>query len=220
VHAWTASAVWGGLDAAARFAEAFGEYERSRAYRRAAGEIKAAVVSRLWDDRAQCFARSAIGPGADGELVLDSTADASIIGLWYFGMLDPADPRMVKTLESIGERLRVRTPIGGIARYEGDAYYRATHNAPDVPGNPWFVCTLWLAQWTIATAQRIEDLSPALDMLVWAVSRALPSGVMAEQVHPTTGEPLSVSPLTWSHAAFVKTVQEFTARRRDISGEP
>jgi hypothetical protein len=37
-------------------------------------------------------------------------------------------------------------------------------------------------------------------------------------VHPFTGEPLSVSPLTWSHAAFVSAVQHFarvSARIRD-----
>jgi hypothetical protein len=33
--------------------------------------------------------------------------------------------------------------------------------------------------------------------------------VLAEQVHPTTGEPLSVSPLTWSHATYVASCQRF-----------
>ena len=32
---------------------------------------------------------------------------------------------------------------------------------------------------------------------------------MAEQLHPFTGEPLSVSPLTWSHAAFVASVERY-----------
>jgi len=47
-------------------------------------------------------------------------------------------------------------------------------------------------------------------------SRALPSGIMSEQVHPYTGEPLSVSPLTWSHAAFVSAVQHYARRSRLI----
>jgi GH15 family glucan-1,4-alpha-glucosidase len=37
----------------------------------------------------------------------------------------------------------------------------------------------------------------------------LPSGVLAKQVHPFTEDPLSVSPLTWSHAAFVSAVQAY-----------
>ena len=31
-------------------------------------------------------------------------------------------------------------------------------------------------------------------------------GILAEQLHCYTGEPLSVAPLTWSHATFVETV--------------
>ena len=30
-----------------------------------------------------------------------------------------------------------------------------------------------------------------------------------EQLHPHTGEPLSVSPLTWSHAAFITTTLRY-----------
>ena len=38
---------------------------------------------------------------------------------------------------------------------------------------------------------------------------ALPSGVLAEQVNPYSDAPLSVSPLTWSHASFVSTVHDY-----------
>ena len=36
---------------------------------------------------------------------------------------------------------------------------------------------------------------------------------MAEQVNPYTNAPLSVSPLTWSHATLVTTVREYVARQ-------
>jgi glucoamylase len=81
-----------------------------------------------------------------------------------------------------------------------------------VPGNPWFVCTMWLARYQLQRAQTLEDLAPGLRLLEWAAQRALPSGTMAEQLHPYTGEPLSVSPLTWSHAEYVRAVQEYTQR--------
>ena len=54
-------------------------------------------------------------------------------------------------------------------------------------------------------------------LLEWVVARALPSGVLAEQIHPYTGDPLSVSPLTWSHAAFVETVQQYLTRLASLS---
>jgi hypothetical protein len=33
--------------------------------------------------------------------------------------------------------------------------------------------------------------------------------VLAEQVHPYTNAPMSVAPLTWSHATYVSTVQAY-----------
>ena len=39
---------------------------------------------------------------------------------------------------------------------------------------------------------------------------------MAEQIHPYTGAPLSVSPLTWSHATFVSTVCQLRDKRRAL----
>jgi glucoamylase len=48
----------------------------------------------------------------------------------------------------------------------------------------------------------------------------LPSGVLAEQVNPFTGEPVSVSPLTWSHAAFVITVQKYLKKLEEMEKCP
>ena len=53
------------------------------------------------------------------------------------------------------------------------------------------------------------ELAEALPFLEWVSRRAKPSGVLAEQVHPHTGQSLSVSPLTWSHAAYITTVLEY-----------
>ena len=128
-------------------------------------------------------------------------------------MYEADDPRIVATMEALADGLAVRTPVGGLARYDGDVYQRSVSaDDADVPGNPWFVCTLWLAQWHIARARSPAELKPALDTLTWAVERALPSGVLAEQVHPYTGEPLSVSPLTWSHGTFVQTALEYVEK--------
>ena len=37
---------------------------------------------------------------------------------------------------------------------------------------------------------------------------------MAEQINPYANAPLSVSPLTWSHAALVKAVHEYVQKRQ------
>jgi len=215
VLAWTVGATWGGLQAAANFADAFGEDGLATTYRRAADEIRAGTETYLWSPDLGRFARM-INRRDDGGWNVDPDIDASLIGLWYFGMFAPDDPRVVATMKAVRDRLWVKTDVGGVARYENDRYHQVSQDVETVPGNPWFICTLWLAQWTIATAQTVEDLQPALDILDWAAAHALPSGVMAEQVHPYTNAPLSVSPLTWSHATLVTTVLEYLARLKRL----
>jgi GH15 family glucan-1,4-alpha-glucosidase len=213
--AWTVGAVWGGLRAAANFADAFGEDRLVSKYKRAADEIRAGAEEHLYQRDEACFARK-LERRDDGGWAVDMTADASLMGLWYFGMLPSDDSRIVSTMERIRDRLWVNTDIGGVARYEGDEYQRVSEDREQVPGNPWFICTLWVAQWHIANATSKEALEPALELLYWAASHSLPSGVMAEQVHPFTSAPISVSPLTWSHSTLVMTVLEYLDRLREM----
>ncbi len=213
VHAWTVGATWAGLHAAANFAEAFGETDLAANYRSVADdEIKPAVEEHLWSAELGRYARMIQRKDGDAWRV-DATIDASLVGLWYFGMFDPGEPRIVATMEAVRDRLWVKTDVGGLARYEDDYYHQVSDDLDSVPGNPWFISTLWLAQWIIARAESLEDLQPAVELFDWVADHNLPSGVMAEQVHPYTNEPLSVSPLTWSHATLVMTVLEYLEKR-------
>jgi GH15 family glucan-1,4-alpha-glucosidase len=217
IHAFTTAAVWAGLTAGRNFAVAFGQHELAKRYAVAAHEIREAALTHLWDDDRGRFVRTvAVLP--DGMIVKDATIDISLAGIFLFGMLPAADPRVVATMKAIEQRLTVRTPVGGIARYENDYYFQVSQDVANVPGNPWFVSTLWLTEWYIATAATLDDLERPLALLRWCASKALPSGVLAEQVHPYTGEPLSVSPLTWSHAAFVSAVQRYARVAARIKG--
>ncbi len=201
VMCWTVAATWGGLNAAANFARAFGELARAQNYYQVAQEIKAGAEAYLWQPEMNCFARL-INRKANGEWDIDKTVDASQAGFWQFSMYPPDHPKMIGTMNAIHDRLWVKTKVGGIARYENDRYFQVSQDIANVPGNPWFICTLWLAEWYAVTAQKPDDLKRALELIEWAVSHALPSGVFAEQVDPYTGAPLSVSPLTWSHTDF------------------
>ncbi|HXX39101.1 MAG TPA: glycoside hydrolase family 15 protein [bacterium] len=204
VHAFTCGSVYGGLEAAADLAAAFGETDHAARYRTAADAVRAGVLAHLWSAEANRFARTLV-PGTSGE-TLDLTIDASLYGLFAFGMLEPDDPKLVSTMQAVETRLRIQTGVGGIARYEDDYYQQISKETGPVPGNPWILCTLWLAEWYVARAKSIEHLAHPLELIRWAASRALPSGVMPEQVHPHDGTPLSVSPLTWSHASFAHAV--------------
>jgi GH15 family glucan-1,4-alpha-glucosidase len=44
-----------------------------------------------------------------------------------------------------------------------------------------------------------------------------PAGILAEQMDPFTGAPLSVAPLTWSHAVFAETVLAYGAKLEELS---
>ncbi len=68
-------------------------------------------------------------------------------------------------------------------------------------------------------ARTLEDLAPVRETLEWVLARALRSGALAEQVHPLTGAPLSVSPLTWSHATLVGLVDRYLAKRAELQAE-
>ncbi len=205
VHAFTVGAVFGGLTAAALFCSIFGEEDRAQYYRKVAAEVRDACSKYIWRQEKECFCRG-LEMENSAIISIDHACDSSAWGLFAFGLYSAADPRIKKTLERIRRNLWIRTPVGGMARYENDGYHRVSE---DIPGNPWFICTLWYGDYLIDIAKNEKQLEEASEILEWTARHALPSGVLAEQVHPYTGVPLSVSPLTWSHSTFVATCQKF-----------
>jgi GH15 family glucan-1,4-alpha-glucosidase len=211
ILSYTTSAVYAGLDAAVRFSMIFGEEGLAARYRAAAEEIKLATLRYLWDEERGHFLRM-ITVDKDGTIHKDATLDSSLCGLFQFGMFLATDREIERTMQQLEQTLWAKTQVGGMARYENDYYYQVTHDLSQAQGNPWFICTLWLAQYRIAHASTLEELHQALPFLEWTLKHVLASGVMAEQVNPFTSEPLSVSPLTWSHAEFVLTVRWYLGK--------
>ncbi|HCI79055.1 MAG TPA: glycoside hydrolase family 15 protein, partial [Ktedonobacter sp.] len=215
ILSFTTAAVYAGLDAAANFSMIFGEEELMNKYRKAAQEIKDAALRYLWDEERGHFLRM-INVDSNGNIQKDATLDSSLCGLFLFGMFSPRDTQIERTMQALEKTLWVKTEVGGMSRYENDYYYQSTHDLSQAEGNPWFICTLWLAQYRISHANTLDELHQALPLLEWVRTHALPSGVMAEQINPFTGAPLSVSPLTWSHAEFVLTVRWYIGRYRKL----
>jgi glucoamylase len=216
ISAFTVGAVFGGLTAASLFCTVFGDEARAEQYRRVAAEIRDAASAHLWRPELNRFSRL-LQRGSDGSLSVDPVCDASLWGLFAFGLYSPEDPRLVATMQTLQEKLWVGGEFGGVARYEDDSYYRAD---PNTPGNPWIICTLWLAEYLIQKGGSEEELHKAMEIMTLAAHRALPSGVLPEQYNPQTGEPLSVSPLTWSHAAFLTTMHSLMRRLADQQACP
>ncbi|HTR78353.1 MAG TPA: glycoside hydrolase family 15 protein, partial [Gemmatimonadaceae bacterium] len=216
VHAYTVATVIAGLRAAAHMSEAFGETERASRYVKGAERMLEGLRTVLWNEDQQRFARMA-SPTPEG-YTLDMTLDSSLFSLAEFGTLAPDDPQLESTLRQVAKGLWVNTQVGGLARYENDYYHQVeTQDTARVPGNPWFISTMWLARYHVSRAANPEELLKAHELIEWAAARALPSGTMAEQLHPYTGEPLSVSPLTWSHAAYVTAVRDYLDRANRLN---
>lgn len=216
IWSFTVAAVFGGLTAASLFCTVFGETERAEQYRRAAAGIRDAASAHLWRKDLNRFCRM-VYRNSEGSLEADPTRDASVWGLFAFGLYSSADQRILVTMSDVKERLWINTGVGGMARYENDHYHRASDA---VPGNPGFVCTLWWADFLAEKAFDEAELKEAIEMLSWVAHHALPSGVLAEQIHPFSGKPISVSPLTWSHATFVRTVHRLLRRLGSMKACP
>lgn len=201
---FTCASIWAALQAAAELANLFNEQERRATYAKAATELREAMRKHLWLEEEGRFARGLI---LDGDsLVLDPAIDASAFGAFYFGVLPPESAMVEGTMKAIRERLWVQTDAGGVARYENDSYHRISDETSRVPGNPWIICTLWLAEHAVARAAAPQELQSALDLVRWARSKATQSMILPEQIDPYDGQPLSVAPLTWSHAQVVSVV--------------
>lgn len=206
---WTVATVCAALTAAAEFAKVFYDSERQNTLSRAAGVMKAALARYLYDTRQGSFIK---GISADG--LEDSALDSSEAAIFLYHVFDANDDIVRGTMERLSEKLWVGWGSGGMARYEHDDYLRASDGTP---GNPWFVSTLWLARWHMAKARNLEELQKGMDLLVWVTDHAQPSGMLAEQINPENGTPVSVSPLVWSHAEFVTAVCEYIEKHKDLS---
>lgn len=238
VHAFTVATVYGGLKAARNFAVCFGDRDRAEKYAKAAAEVKAGAAKYLFSEKLNRFVRrlvptdNPVPPGENGvykEMVelqpdeetehyyeVDEVIDASLYSIYKFHLFEADDPRVISTMQQVEQKLWVKTRVGGVARYENDYYHRISNDIAAVPGNPWFICTLWLADYFITRANNAAELKLALPIFEWTAGHSLESGVLAEQVNPYTNEPISVSPLTWSHATVVSTAIKYLEKLESL----
>lgn len=212
ISTFTSATVFAALNAAGKFAGLLGKTEAENHYLNIAKEIQQGIIKYLYDEAGGYFYK--LINVDNGEISIDKTVDASsIYGIFKFKVLPLNDERVKKAIVVTEQKLKIESEISGIARYEGDKYLTA---ADGVPGNPWIITTLWLAQYQIATAKEIRDLDAAKQWFNWVARFALPSGILPEQLNPYTGSPISATPLIWSHAEFVNTIILYLDKLHDM----
>lgn len=205
IHTYTASAIYAGLRAMAHFESLFGSQSRVDVYTKTATILKDAILKHFYNTEHTYFIKGVYYK--ENELHYDLTNDlSSMYGIIEYGVLDEKDPRVTQSFQSVMSNLKVTTPIGGFARYKDDHYYERDSQ---LPGNPWFITTLWVANYLIQKAQREEDFREVKEIFEWVTKHALSTGILSEQLDPYTGYQLSVAPLTWSHAAYVTSITKY-----------
>ncbi len=195
---YTAALVYQSLLVAADFAQDF-EYPDDAVKWIKAAETILGGADAFFDPERKAF-RKGFLLSDDDSLAFDNTLDiSSMYGVMMYGLHTHDIDPLRTTVNLIENILLDQTPSGGSPRYEHDNYFRSE---PPYLGNPWTVTTLWMAQYYA----RIDRLDKTKMYIDWAIRAALPSGVMSEQVNPGNGQPLSVTPLVWSHAELINTV--------------
>ncbi len=200
-HTYTAAITYKALIVAAKFADMFGEHDDATTWKQAAERLGSNSAA-FYDPEKGCF-RKGFLLGQDGGLKFDNTLDmSSAYGVFMFEYPVVKD-QLLSTISAVESLLLNSAPIGGVPRYEYDNYFASN---PPYKGNPWFVTTLWLAQYYV----RIGNTQKASELVSWSLQRADQSGTLAEQVHPENGNATGVSPLVWSHAELANTILDLS----------
>jgi GH15 family glucan-1,4-alpha-glucosidase len=208
ISSFTVAAVYAGLEAATEIGE---ELEKDvEEYRETARKIKEEGLDHLRSEDEKIYGR-----GLD-EGELDTSIGSAVFFLERFGLVDIDDEYYQNTMNAIMNDLSPDTEIGGIARYKEDYYHNVTDDFEKVPGNPWIICTLWVAQYLIEKAENREELEEAKEYMHWTCENSLDTGLLPEQVDPFTGEGKSVAPLTWSHATFIETALMYSKQKEEL----
>lgn len=197
-HTYTVVITKAALNSAADLAEKLGHQESANHWRDGATKIGKAL-GQLYSDEIKSYRKSQL-LDADGKLEYDNTIDSSTF--YSFLEFDPdsiTDKKFLQSVDTVKAKLLSSSPSGGVIRYEHDNYF-LSH--PEYLGNPWIICTLWLAQYFIKSGDRQE----ATKLIDWCLTTATPGGILAEQVDPVDSRQVGVSPLVWSHAELVNTL--------------
>ncbi len=201
VSTFTASTVYAGLQAGVNFAKLFQKESDEVLFTKKADEVREAILTHLYDEKRGAFIK--LLNKKNGGIIKNTIIDmSSVYGIFAYGVLDVHDERVVSSIKAIEENLRLHTGIDGVPRYEGDRYYMQVDGTP----NPWYITTLWLAQYYAKAATKSEDLEQVRYWINWVIVHSPLSKVLSEQLHPFTGEQLSATPLTWSHGEYVRTI--------------
>ena len=171
---------WVALDRAIQLGRAFGKTEPVDRWTHVADEIRAAILSRGYDETQGSFVQVFDRP----------LLDASALRIGLDGFLPPNDPRVVGTIAAV-ERKLARGPF--VRRYEGDDGLAG-------PEGAFLLCSFWLVE-SLAKAGQMER---ALEHWRGLLDVAGPLLLFPEEYDPATNQPLGNYPQAFTHIGVLR----------------
>jgi alpha,alpha-trehalase len=171
---------WVALDRAVALADRLDASDRVEAWDQTQAQIREAILTKGWSDRAGAFTQSF---GSD-EL------DASNLMLPLVGFLPADDPRVLATIKATEERLTDE---------HGLVYRYRSHDGLGGEEGTFLLCTFWLAQ-ALAMAGQTARARTVFERAAGFVNDV---GLLAEEVDPVSGELLGNFPQAFSHIGLV-----------------
>ncbi len=195
---YTTSVVHAALMVAADLAEDAHDSDSAVRWRSVADDMLAAARKHLFNKERQSFYKGFIVK--DGEMVFDSTIDASsVYGAFMFGLFSIKGDELQAAISTFVATFKNPDNEIGFPRYENDNYHKVD---PTSAGNWWPITTMWYAQLCLEQGKVVE----ATDIINWVKHIATSTGAIPEQIDPRDNARISPSPLTWSQAEYVSTL--------------
>lgn len=207
-HLLTSAAVYEALMCSKEFLNIFGENKLVERIDKVCEILINSIKKYFYDDEEKIMVTS-IKRDECGKYDTIVKYDASILFAANFDKFYEALPEIEYTIEKNLEKLWIKTDIGGCSRFENDSYHQLTRDIKNIPGNPWVTLTLMSANFYIKTGK----LELAEKILKNISEKIIPSGLMPEQMHPYTGEGVSVTPYILSHACYITTINNYLKKK-------
>ena len=187
VHTSSVLMNWAACDRLAKIAQTFDLAERVAFWRDRAELIRTKILTHAWSDERQAFAESFGG----------RELDASVLLMAEVGMIDPMDPRFIKTVDALEAALC-------------DGPYMRRYEAPDdfgLPETSFNICAFW----RIDALARIGRKEQAREIFNALLAVRNPLGLLSEDTHPRTGELWGNFPQTYSMVGIINAATRLSA---------
>ncbi len=182
---------WVALDRAVILADRLDASSRIGSWTQTRDQIREAIVTKGWSDRAKAFTQSF---GSE-EL------DASNLMVPLVGFLPADDPRVLATIDATEERLTDQ---------RGLVYRYRSHDGLEGEEGAFLLCTFWLAQ-SLALAGQPTRARAVFERAAAFVNEV---GLLAEEVDPVSGELLGNFPQAFSHIGLVNAAWAISESER------